>query len=229
MYFIYSTNQEALNIMNQSEQMSETEIIERILKGEKHLYEIIVRRFNPYLYKIGRSYNYNHEDTEDLMQDTYVDTFKSLSQFQSRASFKTWISRIMLNNCFRKKEKSSYKNEIMKDINEAAKPIFQSSDNETNKVVQKRELGNILETAISNLAEDYRLVFSLREINGMSVAETAELLNISEANVKVRLNRSKTMLQNIIKKSYAPAELYEYHAVYCNAMTDKVMNIINQL
>ena len=101
--------------MQQFEKYTETEIIGRILKGEKALYEIIVRRFNPYLYKIGRSYNFNHEDTEDLMQDSFVDAYKNLSQFEGRSGFKTWIIRIMLNNCFRKKEKSSFKNEIMKE------------------------------------------------------------------------------------------------------------------
>ncbi len=215
--------------MQQFEQFTETEIIERILEGDKCLYEIIVRRFNPYLYKIGRSYNYNHEDTEDLMQDTFVDAYKNLAKFEGRANFKTWISRIMLNNCYRKKEKLSFKNEIMKEVNEHAEPMFQQGGQETGKVVQNRELGKILQEALVQLPENYRMVFSLREANGMNVAETADLLNISETNVKVRLNRAKTMLQNIIKKSYAPEELFEYHAVYCNAMTTRVMKLINEL
>ncbi|MBS1489928.1 MAG: sigma-70 family RNA polymerase sigma factor [Bacteroidetes bacterium] len=211
------------------EQLTETEIIERIVAGEKPLYEIIVRRFNPYLYKIGRSYNYNHEDTQDLMQDTFVDAYKNLSRFEARASFKTWISRIMLNNCYRKKEKSSFKNEKMQEINENAKPLFQHSDNEPHKVVQNRELRYVIEEALAKIPYDYRMVFSLREVNGMNVAETAELLHISEANVKVKLNRSKNMLKAIIEKSYAPAELFEFHAVYCNAMAEKVMQRINEL
>ncbi|MBS1558438.1 MAG: sigma-70 family RNA polymerase sigma factor [Bacteroidetes bacterium] len=211
------------------EQLTETEIIERIVAGEKPLYEIIVRRFNPYLYKIGRSYNYNHEDTQDLMQDTFVDAYKNLSRFEARASFKTWISRIMLNNCYRKKEKSSFKNEKMQEINENAKPLFQHSDNEPHKIVQNHELRYVIEEALAKIPHDYRMVFSLREVNGMNVAETAELLHISEANVKVKLNRSKNMLKAIIEKSYAPAELFEFHAVYCNAMAEKVMQRINEL
>jgi len=211
------------------EQLTETEIIERIVAGEKPLYEIIVRRFNPYLYKIGRSYNYNHEDTQDLMQDTFVDAYKNLSRFEARASFKTWISRIMVNNCYRKKEKSSFKNEKMQEINENAKPLFQHSDNEPHKIVQNHELRYVIEEALAKIPHDYRMVFSLREVNGMNVAETAELLHISEANVKVKLNRSKNMLKAIIEKSYAPAELFEFHAVYCNAMAEKVMQRINEL
>ena len=86
-------------------ELAEAEIIERIVEGDKSLYEIIVRRFNPFLYKIGRSYNYSHEDTQDLMQDTFIDAYKNLAHFKGGSTFKTWITRIMMNNCFHKKEK----------------------------------------------------------------------------------------------------------------------------
>lgn len=210
-------------------ELSETEIAQRVLNGEKALYEIIVRRFNPYLYKVGRSYNYNHEDTQDLMQDSFIDAYKNLSQFEGRSSFKTWITRIMLNNCFRKKEKFSFKKEIMHEINENSKPIFQQVGTDSHKIVQARELGDLIEKALGNIPEDYRMVFSLREINGFNVAETAELLGISQANVKVRLNRAKTMLRTEIQKSYAADELFEFNAIYCNAMVENVMSIINNL
>lgn len=95
--------------MQAIEKLHVTEIIDRILKGEKALYEIIVRRYNPCLYKVGRAYNYNHDDTQDLMQDTYIDAYKNLSKYEGRADFKTWIIRIMLNNCYRKK-----KNQVLK-------------------------------------------------------------------------------------------------------------------
>lgn len=215
--------------MTQFEKMTETEIIERILKGEKSLYELIVRRFNPYLYKVGRSYNYNHEDTQDLMQETFIDAYKNLAQFERRSSFKTWIIRIMLNNCYRKKEKSSFKNEIPKEVNDNSKPLFAGTGSDTGDMIQNRELGNIIESALSKIPFDYRMVFSLREINGLSVSETAGLLNISESNVKVRLNRSKAMLRNEIEKTYSAGELYEFNLIYCDAMVEHVMKIINEI
>src|SRR5690554_1873530 len=215
--------------MKQFEKLTETEIIERVLKGEKSLYELIVRRFNAYLYKIGRSYNYNHEDTQDLMQDTYIDAFKSLSQFENRSSFKTWIIRIMMNNCYRKREKSSSRNEIMQDVNEHATPMFTNRNNETDKVIQSRELGTIIENSLVKIPLDYRMVFSLREINGLNVSETAAMLNISEANVKVRLNRAKTMLRSEIENAYSASELFEFNLIYCDAMVENVMKKINEL
>ena len=82
--------------MKAFEQYTDLEIVQKIVAGEAELFEIILRRNNPSLYKVGRSYNYNHEDTQDLMQDTYIDAFTSLSKFENRSTFKTWIIKIML-------------------------------------------------------------------------------------------------------------------------------------
>ncbi|MCC6384864.1 MAG: hypothetical protein LC117_10490 [Bacteroidia bacterium] len=87
-----------------------TELIESVLNGEKQCYMFAVRRFNLWLYKTGRSYQCNHEETPDRMQNTFMDAYLSLSAFGRRPDFKTRISNIMLNNCFRR-EKSRFKNE----------------------------------------------------------------------------------------------------------------------
>lgn len=215
--------------MNENIQLSETEIIERILTGEKQLFELIVRRFNPYLYKIGRSYNYNHDDTLDLMQETFINAYLNLKQFQSRSSFKSWLIKIMLNNCFHKKEKLSFKNEIMKDIKEQDNPLFTINNSNNENKFMNKELGVVIEKALSEIPHNYRIVFSLREINGLNIAETADVLNISTTNVKVRLNRAKSLLRNQIEKVYNNIELYEFNLIYCNRMVDIVMNKINDL
>jgi len=215
--------------MHVTEQLTEQEIISRILNGEKALYEIIVRRLNPFLYKTGRSYNYNHEDTEDLMQETFIDAYKNLRLFEGRSNFKTWIIRIMMNNCYRKKEKSSFKNELAREINENSRPMFTAADNNTERQIQKGELGHIIEHALAQIPFDYRMVFSLREINGLNVSETAELLHISETNVKVRLNRAKAMLRTEMEKKYAVSELFEFNLKYCDPMVERVMKAIGAL
>jgi RNA polymerase sigma factor (sigma-70 family) len=214
----------------QLQQYSDLEIIQKINDGDVKLFEILIRRYNPFLYKIGRTYRYNHQDTEDLMQDAYVNTFFSLKKFEHRSSFKTWITRIMLNLCYQRKHKLSFKNEITGDDiqNEKSNIMFhQSTNNE--KITVNKELGRVLENAIQQIPEDYRIVFSLRELNGLSVAETAEALNISESNVKVRLNRAKTMLQKEIKKMYSPEEIFEFNLIYCDGMVDKVMKKIEEV
>lgn len=166
---------------------------------------------------------------QDLMQETFIHAYKNLSQFEERANFKTWIVRIMLNNCYRKKEKSSFKNEIMKDVDGYSKPMFTNANNDTDRIVQSHELGRIIEDALGKIPLDYRMAFSLREINGMNVAETANLLSISESNVKVRVNRAKTMLRREIEKTYSARELFEFNLIYCNKIVENVMKKINKL
>lgn len=212
--------------MTQFDEFTETEIIGRIIDGEKAFYEIIVRRFNPYLYKIGRSYNYNHEDTQDLMQETFIDAYKNLLQFEGRADFKTWIIRIMMNNCYRRRGKPGFRNEIMQDVNEYSTPMFTNRNNDTDEIIQNRELGHIIENALGRIPFHYRMVFSLREISGLNVAETAKMLGISEANVKVRLNRAKIMLRREIESAYSASELFEFNLIYCDPMVESVMEKI---
>ena len=90
------------DLKEQFAQYSDTEIIHKVLNGELKLYEILIRRYNSFLYKIGRSYHYNHQDTEDLMQETYISAYCNLKKFEQRASFKTWLTKLMLNHCYQK-------------------------------------------------------------------------------------------------------------------------------
>lgn len=209
--------------MVEVEKLSEAEIIRRVILGEKSLYEIIVRRYNPYLYKVGRSYNYNHQDTQDLMQEAFIDAYKCLRQFESRSQFKTWIIRIMMNRCYRRRLKRSYTNEMNQEINEDSTPLFSGAGKATELLIQNRELGRVIEAALSRIPREYRLVFSLREVTGLNVAETAELMQISPTNVKVRLNRAKAMLRKEIIQLYTPSEIYEFNLIYCDAIVEKVM------
>ena len=93
--------------------------------------------------------------------------------------------------------------------------------------VVNRELNHVIGEAITRMPLDYRMVFSLRELNGMSTAETAGALDISGANVKVRLNRAKRMLRSMVEKRYAPEEIFEFHLKYCDRITHRVMQEIS--
>ncbi len=212
------------------DQYTDIEIIHRILDGEFALFEILIRRNNSFLYKTGRSYNYNHENTQDLMQETFIDAYTHLKKFENRSSFKTWLIKIMLNNCFQKQKKFSYRNEASKELNDKSIPMFSTQRHmDTHETVINRELSFVIENALQKIPQDYRLVFALREMNGLSVAETAEALHISDANVKVRLNRSKTMLRREIEKSYTSEEIFEFNLVYCDVITNRVMDIIKNM
>lgn len=206
----------------ENSQYQDSDIIAKIIAGETGLFEILIRRYNPFLYKTGRSYNYCHEDTQDLMQESFIDAYLNLAKFEGRASFKTWIVKIMLNKCWHRKQKSSVKHEVREEVNEKSAPLF-TSRTDTQNTVMNKELSQIIEKSLAEIPESYRMVFALREINGFSVAETAEALAISESNVKVRLNRAKAMLRNEIEKSYTSDEIFEFNLIYCNAIVENVM------
>ena len=212
------------------ETITDIEIIQKIINGEIALFEILIRRNNALLYKTGRSYGYNHEDTQDLMQDTFINAYVSLSKFKNQSSFKTWIIKIMLNNCYHKQKKFSFKYETSNTINEKSVPMFSNNKHTdaTNEVVN-RELNHVIEKSLEQIPNEYRMVFSLREITGLNVAETAETLNISESNVKARLNRAKSMLRKQIENKYTAADIFDFNLIYCDAMVSRVMNAINKL
>jgi len=220
-----------MQVIKQADTISEIELINRIIKGENELFEILIRRNNPYLYKLGMSYGYKHEDVEDLMQEAFIAAYLSLEKFEARSSFKTWITRIMLNQCYQKAQKLSFKFEKTNDIlNEKTTPMFESNQStDTYRSVLNNELNNVIVGALISIPLEYRMVFSLRELNGMSTAETAETLDISETNVKVRLNRAKQMLREKVEKMYTPADIFEFHLTYCNRIVNGVMNAINKM
>lgn len=196
--------------------ISDEELIQRILAGEKRLFELLIRKYNQRLYRIGMSILENETEAEDAMQTTYINAYEHLSRFEQRASFGTWLTRIMLNQCYEQKRKS--------------KPVltnFEQTDNFVNmktpaNELANKELGSLLEQAIAQLPEKYRLVFVLREIEDMSVRETSASLNIEEPNVKVRLNRAKTMLRKNLN-SYMKDRVYSFHLTRCDRIVNNVM------
>jgi RNA polymerase sigma factor (sigma-70 family) len=136
----------------------------------------------------------------------------------------------MLRNCYRKQQKFSYRNETAGTINEKSVPVFAiTKHSDAEKEMANRELNYVIEKALVKVPVDYRMVFSLREINGLSVAETAETLDITETNVKARLSRAKVMLRKELEKTYTAEDIFEFNLVYCDAIVSRVMNEINRL
>ncbi|RYX98801.1 sigma-70 family RNA polymerase sigma factor [bacterium] len=211
--------------------LTEIQVIDIIINGDKAAFEVLVRKYNPMLYNIGRAYGYNHQDVEDLMQCTFINAYKSLSKLKDKAFFKTWLTRIMLNECYRNHNKPVLKKsfEVNGLLYEKDIPAYLNSTNSgTEKEVANRELNSVVKKAINEIPLDYRLVFSLRELNGMNVSETARALNITETNVKVRLNRAKAMLRKEIQKTYSVAEIFEFNLIYCDKVVSRIIEGINE-
>ena len=199
------------------------ELVEKIKQGETALFEVLIRRYNPLLYKIARSYGFLHHDAEDLLQETHYTAFMYLASFRQEASYKTWLTKIHLSRCYHKMNSAHNKHETAagNSMDNETNILHTSADSrETEKSVLNRELASVLEKSLQQLPPLYRTVFVLREVEGFSVAETAELLGITPVNVKVRVNRAKALLQKQLETVYSAADLYEFHFKYC----DKIVN-----
>ncbi len=206
---------------------SDTELIRRILLGDKNLYSVVVRRYNQRLYKVGMSILNEDAEVEDVMQVAYINAYENLGKFAFKASFSTWLTRILINECLLHLKKRG-KTIIMNDDNmENEIQHWQAGETQTpvSKVLNA-ELKTILDDAIRKLPEIYRTVFVMREIENMSVAETQECLAISEVNVKVRLNRAKAMLRDLLANHYNKEDILHFHLTRCDRMVEKVMSRI---
>jgi RNA polymerase sigma-70 factor (ECF subfamily) len=211
-----------------SEILNDDEIITRILHGEKDLYSLIVRRYNQRLYRIGMSIINDDAEVEDAMQVAYINAYENLKKFGFRSSFPTWLTKILINECLlrlRKRKKSISMNDenienVMKQNKELHTPVSATVNS---------ELRSILNDAIGKLPEIYRTVFVMREIENMNIAETKECLNISEVNVKVRLNRAKAMLRDILSAQYSKDDILQFHLSRCDRMVDTVMRSISDI
>lgn len=207
------------------------EVIQNILNGDIDLYALIVKAYDRYLYKIGRSYGFDHATTEDLMQETFVNAYLHLKDFENRSTFKTWISRIMLHQCYYKKNRSKFRKEAASGDTEGERlqPVFVTPIGKPEKMTSNKELRENLERAIVKMPDDYRIVFTLRELNGLNVRETATALGLTEGNVKVRLNRAKGLLRTELEKTYRLEEIFEFNLVYCDGLVKRVMEEIKAL
>ncbi len=208
----------------------DNEIIKRILRGEKDLYAIIVRRHNQRLYRVAMSIVNDNEEVEDVMQVTYINAYEHLEKFAFKASFSTWLTRILINESLLRLKKRGRVINISDDTME--REIFQQNISTVQTPVAKMlntELKAALEQAIVELPEIYRTVFVMREIEDMSIAETQLCLGISEANVKVRLNRAKALLKDSINSFYKKEDLFHFHLSRCDRMVEGVMKGIEKI
>ncbi|MBF8151596.1 RNA polymerase sigma factor [Winogradskyella sp. F6397] len=222
---------EAININDfNNHKIKESEVIKRILSGEKELYEILVKRNNQKLYRIIRSYIIDDSEIEDIMQDSYVKAFTKLYQFKLESSFSTWLIRIGINESLaRLKEKGKLYHLNEQSDNLRSNTILEIPDNRQlnpqDKMV-RNETKQILENAIDSLDIKYKTVYVMKEVEEMSLKEIAIALDITLANVKVRLHRSKEMLKEKLYEVANDKNIFEFGFSRCDRITENVMKRI---
>ncbi|MBC7861718.1 MAG: RNA polymerase sigma factor [Bacteroidia bacterium] len=209
----------------EEKEITDVQIIAEILAGNKEKYALLMRKYNQRLYRICKGYIYDEAEIEDVMQETYIKAFQNLSKFENRSQFATWLTKILINECLQRIKKLNKKNSF--ENNEENTNVMNLTDNqnpETNTL--NKELKLVLEKNIAGLPEKYKIVFLMREIEQLSTEETSELLDLSIANIKTRLNRAKTMLRESLANLYPVKEVFEFNLIRCNRIAENVLSRI---
>jgi RNA polymerase sigma-70 factor (ECF subfamily) len=210
-----------------SESLTDEEVVNRVRAGETALYEVIMRRYNQRLYRVARAILHSDVEAEDVMQDAYVRAFTHLGQFAARAPFSSWLTRIAVNEALARRRSSKQHQEV--EVTEfdgeiSMQDLYKSPDPEQN--ASSAQLRGFLEQAVLDLPEQYRTVIMLRDIEELSTAETADALDITVENVKIRLHRGHSMIRNwLFERIGAKAkEAFPFMGTRCDRVVQAVFD-----
>jgi len=219
-------------IQTNLQQLSDEEVVRRVLEGETALFEVIMRRYNQRLYRVSRVVLRDDSEAEDVMQDAYVRAYEHLDQFEGRAAFSTWLTRIALHEALARKRRRKPIQELdaMQEMKGDSMPILKSSKPDPEAETAQAQVRQLLEGAIQSLPEPYRVIVVLREVEEMDVAETAETLGVSESVVKTRLHRAHAMLRRELhsRARGRVTDLYAFHAPRCDRVVKAVFERIRE-
>jgi RNA polymerase sigma factor (sigma-70 family) len=203
-------------------QLTDEEIADKILNGETSLFEALMRKYNERFYRISLSIVGDGDAAEDIMQTAYINAYRQLANFKGRSTFGTWFTRILINESLLYKKREQRKQQLVMETR-----FTETHDETPLSGLLNKELKTTLEKAVAELPEKYRVVFMMREVQGMSTDETMEALDIGESNVKMRLIRAKEMLRDNLQHLWNPRDIYEFNLVRCDRIVEKVMRNIN--
>jgi RNA polymerase sigma-70 factor, ECF subfamily len=207
----------------------DAELVRRALARDETALRAIMQANNRRLYRLARGILRNDGEAEDVVQEAYVRAFTHLESFRGDSSLSTWLSRIAMNEALgrlRRRRPSVELDSLPQGALEAEIiqfPLSAAADPE--KSMAQREIQHVVEHAIDELPEAFRLVFITRVIEGMNVEETAEILSLKPETVKSRLHRARHMLRDIVEKKIGPVvmEAFPLAGKRCERLTDAVL------
>jgi len=209
--------------------ISDEEVVKKILAGEKAFYELLMRRYNQKLYRVVTGYLRNRDDVADVMQDTYLKAYEKLHQFKFKSSFSTWLIRIAINEALGKLRRDEKYVKMIggsEDLVSGIRGMPPSLQEDPERLIIQKEARQMVEKAISELAPGYRAVYIMREVEGMPLAEIAECLELSTANVKVRLHRARKMIKEELFVLSSATNTFEFGFGSCDALVERVMSLL---
>jgi RNA polymerase sigma-70 factor (ECF subfamily) len=209
--------------------LADEQVVARVRAGDVALFEILMRRYNQRLFRLVRPLLGDDDEAADVLQEAWVRAYEHLHQFAGRARFSTWVSKIALHEGWaRARQRRRLPTLAGGTAEESVELAFTVPAATPERSTAQRELAALLGGAVARLPLPLRMVFVMREVEGLSTLETAELLTISVENAKVRLHRARAALRRDLERrlgAEAP-RLYRFDGERCDRIVTGVLGRI---
>lgn len=204
--------------------LSDDAIVSRVLQGDLAAFELIMRRYNQRLFRIIRPIVSDDDEAEDVLQETYLRAYEHLAQFEHRARFSTWVTRIAVHEASARRSRR----QRMRMLSDGAADAWPSDARHSHageSEASMRELRDVITREMEALPQELCVVFTMRMIEGMDTDETAACLGLSPSNVRVRLHRARTLLQSRIDDRIGSEvrRLYQFDGERCDRIVRLVL------
>ena len=211
--------------------LSDLEFASRIAARDVAAVRLVTGRNNQRLYRTAWSILKDRSEAEEAVQDGYMKAFYAIKTFSGSSSLSTWLTRIVVNEALDRRRRAQKRSRMLNQesvlvLEEYREKLMAGSHSHSpEKILMRRQIAKLLETAIARLPDTFRPVFVLREIEGLSVEDTAEALQIPEETVKTRLFRARRRLQKELDPELCGAlsETFPFAGADCEAMTERVL------
>ena len=194
-------------VAEENTEVSDNDLIEKFRGGCLFSFEELISRYETKVHNLAMRLTRNSEDAEEVLQDVFVTVYRKIEGFQGKAKFSSWLYRITVNAAFmklrkRKQDQSVSFDDLLPHLQNKAITQRNAFGARSDALALNNEIREALESAISKLPEEYRAVFVLRDIDGLSNKEVGEILDLSIPAVKSRLHRSRLMLRKRLRRFY---------------------------
>ena len=213
------------------ETLGDAELAALARQGDGAAFRAIMQRHNRRLYRVARAVLHDDGEAEDVVQETYVRAFAALADFRGGSSLATWLTRIALNEALGRLRRrrptvdiETFASAARSDARIIPFPLM-SPDMDPEQSAARQDVRRLLERAIDALPEPFRIVFVLRDVEELSIEETAAQLGLRPETVKTRLHRARRQLREALDAELASAltDAFPFAGVRCARITDTVL------
>ncbi len=178
--------------------LSDNAIVDKVVRGEKDLYRVLVDRYSPMLFHLARSFEGNEEEVKGLVQEIFVKAYTRLDQFGERSKFSTWLYSVAINHCRDYAKNIRRNNRRFSEMEDEFADSLQGEEPAPDKAVESGETSRLLNRAIQKLKPEYAEPLLMKYRDGMSYKAMSEMLDLTESALKVRVHRARAELKSYL-------------------------------